>query len=106
VQNTKEMGTKGRRMGVWIRTLGSTPYLTSHVSGSQSGATLCAHTARSVHPGTDKRAQVLLISRHWTAKWWCSSAETESPRIPNVRRPIGSGNVVMIALGPAIPAEQ
>jgi hypothetical protein len=65
VQKTKEMGAKGRRMGVWIRTLGSTPCL-----------------------------------------WWCSGAETESPRISYVRRPIGLGNVVMIASGPVIPAER
>jgi hypothetical protein len=56
VQKTKEMGAKGRRMGVWIRTLGSTPYLSSPASGSPSSATLHAHTARSTYPGTDKRA--------------------------------------------------
>jgi hypothetical protein len=67
---------------------------------------LCAHTARSTYPGTDKQAQVPLISRHWTTEWWCSDTETESPRISDVRRPIGSWNMVMIALGPVILAEQ
>jgi hypothetical protein len=82
VQKTKEMGTKGRRMGVWIRTHGSTPYLSSPVSSSLSGAALRAHTTRSAYPGADKWVQAPLISRRWTAKRWCSSAETESPRIP------------------------
>jgi hypothetical protein len=93
-------------MGVWIRTLGSTPYLSSPASGSPSGAALRAHTARSTYPGADKWLQVPLISRHWTVKWWCSGAEMESPRISDVRRPIGSGKVVMIASGLVIPAEQ
>jgi hypothetical protein len=106
VQKMKEMGTKGRRMGIWIRTLGSTPNLCSPASGSPSGAALHAHTARSTYPGADKWAQVLFISRHWAVKWWCNDAEMKSPRIPDARRPIGSGNVVMIASGPAIPAEQ
>jgi hypothetical protein len=103
---TKEMGAKGRRMGVWIRMIGSTPYLSSPASSSPSGAALRAHTAHSAHPGTDKRAQVLLISQHWTAKWWCSGAETESLCIPDAWRPIGSGNVVITASGPMITAEQ
>jgi hypothetical protein len=90
VQETKEMDSKGRRMGVWIHTLGSTPYLSSPASGNPSGAALRAHTARSAYLGADKRAQVPLISRHWMIKWWCSSAEMESPRIPDVRRPISS----------------
>jgi hypothetical protein len=68
VQKTKEMGTKGRRMEVWIRTHGSTPYLSSPVSGSPSGAALRAHTARSAYPGADKWVQAPLISRHWTTK--------------------------------------
>jgi hypothetical protein len=106
VQKTKEMGAKGRRMGVWIHTLGSTPNLSSPTSGSPSGMALCAHTARSAYPGADKWAQVPLISRHWTMKWWCSGAETESSRIPDARHPVGSRNVVMIASGPVIPAEQ
>jgi hypothetical protein len=106
VQKTKEMGAKGRRMGVWIRTLGSTPCLSSPASGSPSGAVLRAHTARSVCPGADKRAQVLLINRHWTVKWWCSGTKTESPRIPYARRPVGLGNVVMIVSGFGIPTEQ
>jgi hypothetical protein len=106
VQKTKEMGAKGRRVGVWIRTLGSTPCLSSPLSGSPSGAALRAHTARSAFLGADKQAQVPFISRHWTVKWWCSGAEMESPRIQDARRPIGSEKVVMIASGPAIPAEQ
>jgi hypothetical protein len=106
VQKTKEMGAEGRRMGVWIRVLGSIPCLSSLASGSPSGAVLRAHTARSTYPGADKWAQVPLINRHWTAKWWCTGAEMESPRIPYVRCPIGSRIVVMIASGPTISAEQ
>jgi hypothetical protein len=82
------------------------PCLSSSASGSPSGAVLHAHTARSAYPGADKRAQVPLLNRHWKAKWWWSGAEMESPRILYVRHPVGSGNVVMIASGPAIPAEQ
>jgi hypothetical protein len=78
----KEMDAKGRRMGVWIHALGSIPCLSSLASGSPSVAALCAHTACSAYPGADKGAQILLISWHWTTKWWCSGAETESPRIP------------------------
>jgi hypothetical protein len=106
VQKTKEMGAKGRRMGVWIHTLGSIPCLSSPASGNPSGAALRALTARSAYPGADKWAQVPLISWHWTVKWWCSDAETESPCIPYVQRPIGSGIVVMIALGPVTSAKQ
>jgi hypothetical protein len=106
VQKMKEMDAKGRRMGVWIRTLGSAPYLSSPASGSTSGVALRARTARSAYPGADKQAQVLLISRHWTSKWWCSGAETESSRILDARRPVGSGNVIMITSGPVIPAKQ
>jgi hypothetical protein len=95
VQKIKEIGAKGRRMVVWIRTLGSIPCLSSPASGSPSGAVLCAHTARSAYPGADKWAQVLLISWHWTAKWWCSGAETESPRISYAWCPVGSGIVVV-----------
>jgi hypothetical protein len=102
----KEMDTKGRRMGVWIHTLSSTPCLSSPASGSPSRAVLHAHTARSAYRGADKQTEVPLISRHWTAKWWCSGAEIESPHISYARRPVGSGNVVMIALGPMIPAGQ
>ncbi len=102
MQKMKEMGAKGRRMGVWIRMHGSTPYLSSPVSGNPSGAALGAHTARSAHPGANKWAQAPLISRHWTAKRWCSDAETESPRILYARHPIGSRIVVMITSGPAI----
>jgi hypothetical protein len=82
------------------------PHLSSPASGNPLGATLRAHTARSAYPGVDKRAQVPLITRHWMVKWWCSGAETESPRILDARRPVGLGNVVMIASGPAIPAGQ
>jgi hypothetical protein len=106
VHKTKEMGAKGRRMGVWIRMIGSTPYLSSPASSSPSGAALRAHTAHSAHPGTDKRAQVLLISQHWTTEWWCSGAETESLCIPDAWRPISLGNVVITASGPMITAEQ
>jgi hypothetical protein len=106
VQKTKEMGAKGKRMGVWIRTLGYIPCLSSPTSGNPSGAVLHAHTARSAYPGVDKWDQVPLISRHWTVKWWCSGAETESPRIPYARRPIGLGIVVMFASSPATSAEQ
>jgi hypothetical protein len=106
VQNTKEMGAKGRRMGVWICTLGSTPYLSSPASGSSSGAALRAHTARFAYPGTDKWVQVPLISQHWTAKRWCSGTKTESPRIPYAQRPVGSRIVVMITSGLMISAVQ
>jgi hypothetical protein len=105
VQKTKEMGAKGRRMGVWIRTLGSTANLSSPANGSPSGTVFHAHTTRSAYPGADKRAQVPLTSRHWMAKWWCSSTETESQCIPDARRPVESGNVVKIASGPTIPTE-
>jgi hypothetical protein len=54
VQKTKEMGAKGRRIGVWICTHGSTPYLSSPVSGSPSGVALHAHTARFAYPGADE----------------------------------------------------
>jgi hypothetical protein len=79
VQKTKEMGAKDRRMDVWIRTHGSTPYLSSPVSGSPSGATLCAHTTRSTYPGANKWVQAPLVNRRWMVKRWCSGAETESP---------------------------
>jgi hypothetical protein len=105
VQKMK-MSAKGRRMGVWIHTLGSIPYLSSLASGNLSDVVLHAHTTCSAYPSTDKRAQVPLISWHWTAKWWCSGAKTESPRIPYTRHPIGSGIVVMIASGPVIPVDQ
>jgi hypothetical protein len=106
VQKTKEMDAKGRRMGVWIRTLGSIPGLSSPASGSPSGTTLCTHTARFTYPGADKWAKVPLISRHWMAKWWCSGAEIESPCIPYAQRPIDSRVMVMIASGPVTSAEQ
>jgi hypothetical protein len=54
VQKTKEIGAKGRRMGVWIRTHGSTLYLSSPISGSPSGAVLRAHIASSANLGADK----------------------------------------------------
>jgi hypothetical protein len=103
VQKTKEIGAKGRRMGVWIRTHGSTLYLSSPISGSPSGAVLRAHTASSANLGADKWVQAPLISQHWTTKRSCSGAETESPCIPYVRHPIGLGNVVMITSGPRFP---
>jgi hypothetical protein len=106
VQKTKEMGAKGRRMGVWIHTLGSIPCLSSPASGSPSGTTVHAHIARSAYPGADKWAKVPLVSRHWTAKWWFNGAETESPRIPYAWRADGLGIMVMIASGPATSAEQ
>jgi hypothetical protein len=106
VQKMKEMDAKGRRMGVWIHTHGSTPYLSSPVSGSPSGAALCAHITRSAYSGANKCVQAPLISQRWTMKRWCSSAKTESLHIPYARRPIGSGIVVMITSGPTIFAEQ
>jgi hypothetical protein len=93
-------------MGVWIRTLGSIPCLSSPASGSPSGAVLRAHTVRSANPDADKWAQVLLISQHWTTKWWCSGAEMESSCIPYARCPIGLMIVVMIASGPMTSTEQ
>jgi hypothetical protein len=59
----KEMAAKGRRMGVWIRTHGSTPYLSSPVSGSPSGVALRAHTVRSAYLGADKWVQAPLVRR-------------------------------------------
>jgi hypothetical protein len=106
VQKMKEMGANGRRMGVWIRTLGSIPCLSSPASSSPSGTVLRAHTACSTFPGADKWAQVLLISQHWTVKWWCNDTKTESPRTPYAPRPVVSGIVVMITSGPTIPIEQ
>jgi hypothetical protein len=86
--------------------LGSTPNLSSPASGGPSGAVLRAHTGCSAYPEADKRAQVLLINRHWTMKWWCSGTEMKYLCIPDARRPDGLGNVVMIASGPVIPTEQ
>jgi hypothetical protein len=57
------MGAKGRRMGVWIHTHGSTPYLSSQVSGNPSGAAL-----RAVYPDADKWVQAPLISQRWTTR--------------------------------------
>jgi hypothetical protein len=102
----KEMGAKGRRMGVWIRTHGSTPYLSSPVSGSPSGVALRAHITHSAYPGADKWVQAPLISWRWVAKRWCSGTKTESPRIPYAWHPVSSGNVVMITSGPTISVEQ
>jgi hypothetical protein len=106
VHRTKEMGAKCMRMGVWIRTHGSTPYLSSQVSSSPSGVALHAHNTCFTDPDADKWVQALLISWHWMMRRWSSGAETESPRIPYVRSPIGSGIVIMITLGPMISAEQ
>jgi hypothetical protein len=102
----KEMDAKGWRMGVWIRTLGSIPCLYSPVGSSPSGAALRAPTVRSAYPGTDLWAQDPLVSQRWMVRWWCSSAEMESPRILYVRHPVSSRNVATIALGPVISAEQ
>jgi hypothetical protein len=99
------MGAKGRRMGVWICTHGSNPYLSSPVSGSPSGSTFRANTARFAHPDADKWVQALLISRHWTVKRRSSDAERESLHIPYARSPIDSGIVVMITSGPVISAK-
>jgi hypothetical protein len=57
------MGTKGKRMRVWIRMHGSTPYLSSQVSDSPSSAVLRAHTACSAYPDADKWVQAPLISQ-------------------------------------------
>jgi hypothetical protein len=85
---------------------GSTPYLSSQVSGSTSGAALRAHTVCSAYPDADEWVQAPLISRHWTTRRWSGGTETESPRIPYVRSPVGLGVVIMITSGPAISAEQ
>jgi hypothetical protein len=82
------------------------PYLSSPISNSTSGAAHRAHTVRSTYPDANKWVQAPLISRCRTAKRWCSGAETESPRIPYARRPVGSGTVVMITSDPVISAEQ
>jgi hypothetical protein len=100
------MGTKGRSMGVWIRTHGSTPYLSSQVSGSPSGMALRAHTACSAYPDVDKWVQSPLINRRWMTRRWSSNAKMESPRIPYERSPVGSGIMVMITPGPGISAGQ
>jgi hypothetical protein len=100
------MGAKGKRMGVWIRTHGSTPYLSSQVSGSPSGAVLRAHTMCSAYPDADKWVQAPLISRCWMTRRWSSGTETESPRISYARSPISSRIMIMITSGPVISAEQ
>jgi hypothetical protein len=76
------MGTKGKRMGVWIHTLGSIPYLSSLASDNPSGAALHARTARLSYPGADKGGRVPPISQHWTAKWRCCIAEMKCPAHP------------------------
>jgi hypothetical protein len=106
MQRAKEMGTKDRRMVVWIHTHSSTPYLSSQVSGSPSGATLHAHTTCSACPDADKWVQAPLISRCWTTRRWSGDAETESPCIPYVWSPVGSGIMIMITSGPVISAKQ
>jgi hypothetical protein len=85
------MGAKGRRMGVWIRTQGSNPYLSSQVSGSPSGAVLRAHITCFAYPDADKWVQAPLVSRRWMTRRWSGGVETESPCIPYVRSPDGSG---------------
>jgi hypothetical protein len=106
VQRTKEMGAKGRRMGVWIRMHDSTPYLSSQVSGSPSGATLHAHTVCSAYADANKWVYAPLISRRWTTRRWSRGAKTESLCIPYAWSPAGSGIVVMITSGPTISTEQ
>jgi hypothetical protein len=54
--------------GVWIRMLGSIPYLSSPASGSPLGAMLRARTVRRSCPGADKGAQVPPISYRWSVK--------------------------------------
>jgi hypothetical protein len=100
------MDAKGRRMGVWIHTHGSNPYLSSQVSGSPSGEALHAHIACSAYPDADKWVQALLISRRWTMRRWSGGAEMESPHIPYAWSPISLGIMFMITSGPAISAEQ
>jgi hypothetical protein len=100
------MGAKGKRMGVWIRTHDSNTYLSSQVSGNPSGTVLRAHFTCSAYPDTDKWVQAPLISRRWTTRRWIGDIETESPRIPYVQSPIGSGIVIMITSDPMISAEQ
>jgi hypothetical protein len=56
VQRMNEMGAKGKRMGVWIRTLSFIPCLYSPTGGSPSGVALHDPTVRSAYPGTDKWA--------------------------------------------------
>jgi hypothetical protein len=70
MQRIKEMGAKGRRMGVWIRMHDSTPYLSSQVSNSPSGAVLRAHTMSSAYPEADEWVQAPLITWRWMARRW------------------------------------
>jgi hypothetical protein len=105
VRRTKEMGAKGRRMGIWIRTHGSNSYLSSQVSGSPSGTALHAHVACSAYPDADKWVQAPLISRRWTMRRWSGGAKTKSPRIPYVWSHVGSRIVIMINSGLVISAE-
>jgi hypothetical protein len=105
MHRTKEMGAKGRRMRVWIRTHDCTPYLSSQVSDSPSGAALRAHTVCSAYLDADKWVQALLISRLWTTRRWIGDAETESPHILYAWSPVGSGVVTMITSSPVISAE-
>jgi hypothetical protein len=126
VQETKEMGTKGRRMRVWIRTLGSIPYLSSPASGSPSGTTLHAHTARSSYPGANKGGgpgpahqsvldggMVVQRCRNVmprTSRMWCPIGSRNVVTIASAPAtfaawcPIGSGIVVLIASGPMTSA--
>jgi hypothetical protein len=91
-----------KKAGEWE--YGSVRSVPSHVYTPLQAA---AHRARcSTYPGTDRWAQDPLISRRWTVRWWCSSAETKSPCILYVWCPVGLGNVAMIASGLVISAEQ
>jgi hypothetical protein len=87
-------------MGVWTYTLGSIPYLSSPASGSPLGVALRSHTVRSSYLGVDKGAQVPLISRRWTVKWWCSDAEIECPAHPICAAPHRFENRGQDHLGP------
>jgi hypothetical protein len=109
---------------VWIRMLGSIPYLSSPASGSPLGTALRAHTARGSYPGADKGAQVPPISQRWSVKWWYGGIEMEHPARAASRRfknrahncldprdlryvaSVDSGIVVMIASGPVTSVVQ
>jgi hypothetical protein len=67
---------------VWIRMLGSIPYLSSPTSGSPLDVVLHARTARRSYLGADNGTQVPCISQRWTQKWWYDSAEMERPTHP------------------------
>jgi hypothetical protein len=62
---------------VWIRMLGSIPYLSSPTSGSPLGSVLRARTLHRSYPVAEKGTQVPRISQRWTQKWWYGDAERE-----------------------------